>query len=126
MKKYKLILILLFAAIFLSGCSLMTNKNTFIQIYNCEHGSIELQLTGENTSGSDFLLMVYPHIGYKLKFENLFVYNDNHEGPRGYALYSPLDRFRILPTLTSNENVYILKADKESKLVINALFTKIE
>ena len=124
--KNKNILILIFTAFFLSGCSLITSKNTYVQIYNCDHGSIELQLTGKNFNGLDFIIIVNPESGYTLKSEHLYVYNDNPDWRNGYASYYPTDKNRIIVTNTFNQNVYLLKADNESKLVINALFTKNE
>ena len=124
--KNKNILILILTAFLLSGCSLITSKNTYIQIYNCEHGSINVQLTEKSLNGIDFILLVNPENGYYLKSENLYVYNDNPNSRNGYADYYPNDKNRIILTNTVNQNIYTFKADNESKIVINALFTKIE
>ncbi len=124
--KNRNLLIFIFTVFIFSGCSLISSKNTYVQIYNCDHGYIEVQLTGKTINGIDFMLFANPETGYTLKPENLYVYNDNQNGRDGYAEYYPGDNSRIILTNTFNQNVYTFKADNESKIIINALFTKIE
>jgi len=125
--KIKIVILLVLVSVIFSGCGLLSTKNTYIQILNCEHGSIDVQLTAEHGNGSDYLLIAYPENGYCLKYENLFIYNDHPSDLADYyAAYSMTDYGRIIPIGTHNENVYMLQVDKESRIIINALFTKIE
>lgn len=115
-KKFILIAILLsgLAAVFLSSCSLMSEYNTNICIYNCEHGKIDVKLISETSGNNSFLLVGYPDSGYRLLAKDIYVYNHN-------------DNMNILvTTLFNQENVFNFTAGLDAKITVSAFFTKIE
>jgi hypothetical protein len=106
----------------------MPEFNTYVQIYDCVHGSIEVQLKEENDSGIEFYIILHPDEGYYLKNnKDLYIINHNENNKHNYASYSYKNNITwVIPKSTDDKNVYILKVDRESKLTITAFFTKIE
>ena len=130
MKNLRILFISIISTVILASCSLMPELNTYVQIYDCIHGSIEVQLKEENDKGIDFYIILHPDEGYYLKkTEDLYIIDHSDNNKHNYASYSYSyfnDLTQLVPKCTDDENVYILKVDRQSKLTITAFFTKIE
>lgn len=118
-KKSFLILSMLMSILFVS-CGFIPRYNTYVYIYDCEHGSLEVQCLSENKKGSDFLVTAYPEDGYKLDVNHLFIYNNPKETDEYYI--EP-EKERITSE-KKNENQFQFYAKKSLNITVYAYFTK--
>ncbi len=113
MKNIKKSILPLFILFLISSCSLIQNLNTYINVYDCEHGSLEVKIMEENLAQITYLIIAHPDTGYCLQNNNLYIFD--------YDDY----KYRYIAGKTDKDNCFTLTADKKTKLTISAFFTKI-
>ena len=121
MKNLKIIFLSILLIFVFSACSLMPSSNTYIQIYDCMHGSLEVEIKEKSYDDTEFYIYVYPEEGYELDADNIFVID--HEKA---AHFWSEDEARINCFKTNNKNIYTFSVSTNSKISITAFFTKIE
>ena len=103
------------------SCGFIPRYNTYIYIYDCEHGSLEVQFLSENNRGADFLITAYPENGYCLDINSLYIYNH----PKGTdEYYIEPEKERIISEETNKENQFQFHTKKSPNITIYAFFTK--
>ena len=115
MKNIKKSFITILILLIFSGCSMIPNVNTYVCIYDCEHGTLEVKIKEQTDSTIVFLIIPHPETGYSLKKDNLIInyYNEN-ENWQHY----------ITPQTMDDEKYYIFRTDYRTKVTISAVFTK--
>lgn len=124
MKNLKNILLLILLTGIFEGCSLMSDSNTYVQIYDCIHGRVEVEVREKTFQYTEFCLYVYPDKGYTFDSDNLYIMSHNEKGRYNDYYYS--DDNRIIPIGTNNKKIFYFKADTGAKISITAFFTKLE
>lgn len=123
MKNIKIVFILIFTAVMFSACSFMGTSNTYVQIYDCIHGSVDVQVKEEKIQETDFIIYIYPDEGYELDVEKLYIMDHNKSGYSKSRYYDD-DEARVFPVSTENKNIYYFTASNNARITITAFFTK--
>lgn len=133
MNNKRFLVISVFLSFLFLSCSFMYDKNTYVCILECQHGSVEVQCISENRKGLDFLLIAHPEEGYSLDINNLciFTYSSPYELNKDYyieeyfyAEYYDHYKTHIKPDETEKENQFTFSAEKNAHITVSALFTK--
>lgn len=113
-KKFLITVTLLISVTLLifTSCSFLPNMTSYICIYDCEHGKIEVQCISETIETNEFLVTGYPDAGYCLLEKNVYIYD-----------YENRAQIHATP-LTDQKNVFKFSADFYRKITVTAFFTK--
>ncbi len=106
------------------SCSLMYNKNTYVCIYECEHGIIEVECISEDREETEFLLFAYPENGYHINREDILVFVNKDKDSEDYIEDFIFNDTQLELYPAGKENQYRFKAKKNTHITISAFFTK--
>ena len=114
-KKFIPAIITVILSVFILSCNFIPECNSYIYIYDCEHGRIEVELKEEKFDKDRiYYICAYPEAGYELKQENIFVVK-NSQG-----------NYNATRSVYKSENKYYIYVSRNEKITISAIFTKIQ
>lgn len=120
MNKFKKIIpaiITVILSVFILSCNFIPNYNSYIYIYDCEHGRIEVELKEEEFDKDRiYYICAYPEAGYELKQENIFVVINSESK----------SKYQTSKSVYKSENTYYIYVYRNEKITISAIFTKIQ
>lgn len=126
MKKLKILITSVLLSVFIlalfASCNFMTSLNTYIYIYDCEHGRIEVEYVESDGNRKKYKIIPYADEGYYLDEKNLYVIDNSDSDSSNYFYY---DDDSYINFWAYNDD-YAFYADKNAKITISAIFTKVE
>ena len=126
MKKLKILITSVLLSVFIlalfASCNFMTSLNTYIYIYDCEHGRIEVEYIESDGNRKKYKIIPYADELYYLHQKNLYVIENSDSDSSNYFYYN---NDSYINFWTYNDD-YAFYADKNAKITISAIFTKVE